>query len=211
MGRHSPLWTALRSKARNRYDCILQLLLNALITFIVCFDEKPTVPMLKQSLTYQLASIAEDGIGNAGRIFESRFGWTVYEIRVLRLVRDNPGITFTQLAQLTKFERTATSRMLSRLVKAKLVDRMNSALDARQFTLTVTPDGQELCDRADPISLELEALMLEPLSQAEREVLRAMLTKVLTWVRGDYAQKVGERFSEVQSVPPGRGTRRSAP
>lgn len=165
--------------------------------------------MLKQSLTYQLASIAEDGIGNAGRIFESRFGWTVYEIRVLRLVRDNPSITFTQLAKLTRFERTAASRMLSRLIKADLVKRTNSPIDARQFTLTITATGQELCDQADPISLSLEALMLEPLSEDEQKALRAMLTRVLTWVRGDYALKVVERFPEARSGKAnGKNTRR---
>lgn len=163
--------------------------------------------MLKQSLTYQLASIAEDGIGNAGRIFESRFGWTVYEIRVLRLVRDNPSITFTQLAKLTRFERTAASRILSRLIKAGLVERTNSPADARQFTLTITAAGQELCDQADPISLSLEALMLEPLSEAERKALRAMLTRVLTWVRGDYALKVVERFPEARSGKAERKTK----
>lgn len=158
--------------------------------------------MLKQSLTYQLATIAEEGIGNAGRIFESRFGWTVYEIRVLRLIRDNPSITFTQLAQLTKFERTATSRMLSRLIKAELVQRTNSPRDARQFTLTVTEAGRQLCEQADPISLSLEALMLEPLSDSEREAFRAVLDRVLTWVRGGYAEKVAERFPEARAAKP---------
>ena len=59
--------------------------------------------MLKQSLTYALASIAEEGIGNADRLFEQRFGCDVRELRVLRLVRDTPGITFTALARLTLF------------------------------------------------------------------------------------------------------------
>lgn len=158
--------------------------------------------MLRKSLTYQLASIAEHGIGNAGRIFKTRFGWTVYEIRVLRLVRDNPSITFTQLAQLTRFERTATSRMLSRLIKAGLVQRTNSSADARQFTLTVTEAGQEICDRADPISLSLEALMLEPLSESEREAFRAMLTRIQTWVQEGYAGEVEKRFPEAHSTKP---------
>ena len=55
--------------------------------------------MLKQSLTYALASIVEEGIGTADRLFRQRFGWDVRELRVLRLVRDTPGITFTALAQ----------------------------------------------------------------------------------------------------------------
>lgn len=154
--------------------------------------------MLNRSLTYHLASIAEDGIGNATRIFESRFGWDVYEIRVLRLIRDFPGITFTRLARLTKFERSAASRMLTRLIKAGLVQRTNSAEDARQFTLTITAKGQGLCDKADPLSLELETLMLEPLSEAQKEAFRMMLSSVLGWVQGGYAEKVIERFPEAK-------------
>lgn len=155
--------------------------------------------MLKRSLTYHLASIAEDGIGKATRIFESRFGWNVYEIRILRLIRDMPGVTFTGLAQLTNFERSSTSRILSRLIKAGLVQRTNSESDARQFTLNVTPKGQTLCEAADPLSLELEAMMLEPLTPAQRDAFREALTTVLAWVRGGYGDKVLTRFPEAGS------------
>lgn len=160
--------------------------------------------MLNRSLTYHLASIAEDGIGNATRIFESRFGWDVYEIRVLRLIRDFPDITFTQLARLTKFERSATSRMLSRLIKAGLVQRTNSAEDARQFTLTITADGQGLCDKADPLSIELEALMLEPLTPKQRENFLQMVSRVRNWVQGGYIDKVAQRFPEVGEKKTGK-------
>lgn len=156
--------------------------------------------MLTRSLTYHLASIAEDGIGNATRIFESRFGWNVYEIRVLRLIRETPGITFTQLAALTKFERSATSRTLTRLIKAGLVTRMNSREDARQFTLTITDAGTALCEQADPLSLELEAMMLAPLSDDEREEFRRMLVTVLSWVRQGYGDKVAQRFPEARGA-----------
>ena len=156
--------------------------------------------MLDRSLTYHLASIAEDGIGNATRIFESRFGLNVYEIRVLRLIQDTPGITFTQLAAMTKFERSATSRMLSRLIKAGLVARENSPRDARQFTLTMTDKGANLCAGADPLSLELEGMMLEPLSDAQREAFRSMLATVLAWVREGYAEKVADRFPEAKGI-----------
>jgi DNA-binding MarR family transcriptional regulator len=161
--------------------------------------------MLNRSLTYHLASIAEGGIGNATRIFESRFGWNVYEIRVLRLIRDTPGITFTQLAHLTKFERSATSRMLSRLIKAGLVMRTNAPQDARQFTLTITDAGADLCEEADPLSLELEAMMLEPLTDREREAFLATLEKVLDWVRTGYSGKVAARFPEVRGPRPKKG------
>ena len=122
--------------------------------------------MQKPSLTYSLVTIADNGIGSAARLFDLRFGRSVQEIRVLRLVRDSPGITFTDLARLTRVERSATSRMLTRLIEAGLVLRTGSLEDARRFTLTITRKGQALCAKADPLTEELEALMLEPLTRS---------------------------------------------
>jgi len=160
--------------------------------------------MLRQSLTYLLASIADEGIGNANRLFEHRFGWSVRELRVLRLVRDRPATTFTELARLTRIERSATSRVLTRMIRAGLIKRTNSPEDARQFTLSVTPKGERLCAQADPLSLELEALMLAPLSARQRKELLATMERVLAWVSDGYRDRVVERFPEVTA---GRRTR----
>ncbi len=157
--------------------------------------------MLKQSLTYLLASIAEEGIGNADRLFEERFGWKVRELRVLRLVRDRPGITFTELAHLTRIERSATSRVLTRMIRAGLIRRANVEHDARQYTLTATAKGERLCAQADPLSLELEELMLTPLTGRQRQDLVAMMERVLAWVSNGYRDRVLERFPE---AAPGR-------
>ena len=162
--------------------------------------------MLHRSLTYHLATISEDGIGHAGRIFETRFGWSVREIRVLRLIRSNPGVTFTELARQTKFERSLTSRILAKLMKAGLVVRTNSPRDARVFTLTATHAGIALCDKADPLSIELEAMMLEPLSEAERARFLEMVETVRRWVQSGYRDKVAQRFPEAVASKPKKRT-----
>ena len=163
-------------------------------------------PMLDRSLTYFLTSIAEDGIGAANLIFEKRFGWSVRELRVLRLVRAEPDMTFTRLAERTKFERTLTSRTLTRLIKAGLIARTNSPLDARVFTLQATDDGAALCDQADPLTRELEALMLEPLSAEERAAFLSMVERVKTWVQDGYVAEVAARHTEARGA--GAGKRR---
>ena len=152
--------------------------------------------MLKQSLTYMLASISENAIEGATRIFERRFSLDVYQIRVLRLIRDKPGITFTELTKLTKFERSATSRMLSQLSKRGFVVRTNSSLDARQFTLTITQAAQALCEEADPLTVELEAQMLAPFTPVQREAFRESLNVMLEWVDTGYSEWVRLRFPE---------------
>lgn len=161
--------------------------------------------MLKQSLTYFLVSIAEEGIGNANRLFQDRFGWDVRELRVLRLVRDTPGITFTSLARLTRFERSATSRILTRMIRAGLIERTGVENDGRRYTCTVTPAGEALCSRADPLSMELEDLMLAPLTVKQRESLTAIMATLLAWVSDGYRAKIEERFPEA-TAPRSRGT-----
>ncbi len=160
--------------------------------------------MLKQSLTYFLVSIAEEGIGNANRLFQQRFGWDVRELRVLRLVRASPGITFTELARLTRFERTATSRILTRMIRAGLINRTGVEHDGRQFTFTITEAGEALCEQADPLSLELEELMLAPLTSEQKESLIAMMGTVLDWVSGGYRGQIMERFPEAGAPKPRR-------
>jgi DNA-binding MarR family transcriptional regulator len=153
--------------------------------------------MLDRSLTYHLSVITEDGIGNANHIFEMRFGWSVRELRVLRIVRSTPGVTFTALAALTKFDRSLTSRILSSLIKAGLIERTNSPEDARIFTLKTTGKGEALCGRADPLTAELEALMVQPLTENERKAFLAMIDRVRTWVQDGYVREIGRRYPEV--------------
>ena len=150
--------------------------------------------MLARSLTYNLSSIVEDGIGKANHIFVTRVGWSVRELRVLRLVRSTPGITFTALAEATKFERTLTSRILSKLIKAGHIVRTNSDQDARVFTLRVTARGEAACAKADPLTEELEALMLAPLDARERAALVGMIDRLRTWVQSGYGAEVEARF-----------------
>jgi DNA-binding MarR family transcriptional regulator len=158
--------------------------------------------MLDRSLTYHLSAITEDGIGYANHIFETRFGWSVRELRVLRIVRSTPGVTFTALAALTKFDRSLTSRILSSLIKTGLIERTNSPEDARIFTLKATGKGEALCARADPLTADLEALMLKPLAENEREAFLAMIGRVRTWVQEGYGAEVAKRYPEMGARSP---------
>jgi DNA-binding MarR family transcriptional regulator len=152
--------------------------------------------MLERSLTYALASIAEDGIGAANDIFVATFGWSVRELRVLRLIRDNPGMTFTALAERTKLDRSFTSRMLTRLMRAGLIERIGSQEDARRYALHATGEGLALCAAADPLTTDFEALMLAPLSADERRLFVGLVERVKAWVQEGYVQEVAARYPQ---------------
>lgn len=156
--------------------------------------------MLRQSFTYQLASLAEDAVGPAGRLFERRFGLDVHELRVLRLIGDQPGVTFTTLAKQTRFERSATSRILSRLVKANLVEREIDDNDARQFRLHITSKGKALRERADPLSLEIEKLILSSLSQTEQKNLHHMLERLGAYLHTNFVSELERLYPDVTAT-----------
>lgn len=149
--------------------------------------------MIERSLTYFLSSIVEDGIGPANDIFVARFGWSVRELRVLRLVRAHPDVTFTTLAERTKLDRSLTSRTVTRLMRAGLIERIGDPADARKYALRVTPRGQKLCEAADPLTAEFEALMLRPLSSDERHAFIRMVERVKTWVQDGYTHEIAAR------------------
>ncbi len=154
--------------------------------------------MLQQSFTYQLASISEDAIKPAAKIFERRFGLDVQELRVLRLVGDRPGVNFTTLAAQTRFERSATSRILSRLIKSELVRRELDEHDARQFRLFITNKGVELRRQADPLSLALEDIILSALTEQERQQFRQTLDKLSNWLADDFRGELVRLYPEAR-------------
>ena len=163
--------------------------------------------MLNQSFTYQLASISENAISPTAYLFKSLFGLDVHELRVLRLIDDQPGVTFTALAQQTRFERSATSRILSKLVKARLVERAIDEDDARQFRLTSTRAGKALRKRADPLSLEIEQLVLSSLSDAEQLAFRKILDKLNNWLDAEFATELERRYPEFARKPAQKGSK----
>ena len=136
-------------------------------------------------------------IGPAERLFVKRFGLDVHELRVLRLIDEQPGVTFTRLAALTKFERSATSRILSRLVKASLVRRKIDEDDARQFQLFATARGRELRTRADPLTLEIETLILSTLGAEQRRQLRLIIDSLSTWLTSEFAGELARRYPDM--------------
>ena len=160
--------------------------------------------MLQNSFTYQLASIADDAIDPCAKLFKQRFGLDVRELRVLRLIGDEPNITFTELAHKTRFERSATSRILSRLIKNTLVRRTIDAADARKFLFTLTQKGMALREKADPLSMELEALILSSLTGDERKEFRRILDKLSHWLALEFpnALKAVEQNSVSKQTRP---------
>lgn len=145
-------------------------------------------------LTYLLEVIADEAIAGNDAIFLRDLGCSIREIRVLRIVDDNPGITFVEIWEKSGLERSLTSRILQKLISDGLLLRTSSGTDARKYHLSTTPQGQALRQRSRVMSDALEALLLAPFAPADRELLFEQIERLGTWVRSDYYRRALEGF-----------------
>ena len=149
----------------------------------------PDTNFPSKRLTFLLEVIADEAIAGNDAIFLRELGCSIREIRVLRIVDDNPGITFVEIWEKSGLERSLTSRILQKLIGGGLLLRTSSGTDARKYHLSTTAKGQLLRQRARVMSDALEDMLLAPFSPAERKRLFDQIERLGTWVRSeDYRQ-----------------------
>lgn len=145
----------------------------------------PDTSFPSKRLTYLLEIIADEAIAGNDAIFVRTLGYSIREIRVLRIVDDNPGITFVEIWEKSGLERSLTSRILQKLIGDGLLSRTSSGTDARKYHLSTTPEGQALRQRGRVMSDALEALLLDPFPAADRARLFEQIERLGKWVRSD--------------------------
>jgi DNA-binding MarR family transcriptional regulator len=146
-----------------------------------------------ERLTYKLNIVADQAIAANDQIFLRETGCSIRELRVLRLIDDTPGTSFRDIARVTGFERSLTSRLIQSLIGAGLIERKNAPDDARVFELHTTQKGQEVRRIARGVSDRLEAILTDPLSRAELDTLNALLERLATWVSSDaYRERLSD-------------------
>ena len=149
------------------------------------------------NVVYQLNMLANATIRSFEDGFVEIVGLDIRTIRVLRLIGDNPGITFAEIAVLGALERSLASRLIQTLVRQDLVERRNDPNDARRFGLHITPIGQETRRRADMLSdLGLE-ILFQKLDPAEAAAFVRTLGKLADWIDSDeFERKIRQTYAD---------------
>lgn len=161
----------------------------------------PDTSFSSKRLTYLLEIIADEAIAGNDAIFLRALGYSIRELRVLRIVDDLPGVTFVDICQKSGLERSLTSRILQKLIGDGLLLRTSSETDARKYHLSTTPAGQDLRQRGRAISDALEALLLDPFPVADRARLFEQIEGLGRWVRSDDYRAALDRFAAALPGP----------
>lgn len=146
-----------------------------------------------ERLTYRLNIVAQQAISANDEIFLKETGCRIRDLRVLRLIDDSPGTTFAEIAKITGFDRSLTSRIIQNLIGRALIERENSSEDARVFLLSTTEKGKQIRQVARRLSDRLEVILTDPLSAQELRALNDILTRLGSWVTSeDYWQALSK-------------------
>jgi MarR family transcriptional regulator, organic hydroperoxide resistance regulator len=98
--------------------------------------------------------------------------------RVMAVLASNGSQRQTDLADLTSIESSTLSRLVTRLVRMRLVTRSRSANSNREVAVTLSPKGKTLVAHLIPIARQYEAAAIAGLSREELAVLKRCLTRV---------------------------------
>jgi DNA-binding MarR family transcriptional regulator len=132
---------------------------------------------LADFLPYQL-SVASNAVSRAvatGTGYESRFGLTSAEWRVLAVVTAAGSPTQAELLAATGMDKMMISRAVTGLSTRRLIDRARDTGDRRTLRLQPTDEGRRLHDIVAPQALEVEARLLAALAPDDAEALRRAL------------------------------------
>lgn len=140
---------------------------------------EPDQPLaLEAFLPYRLSVLSNRVSRALARSYESRFGITPAEWRLIaNLARFGP-MSANGVAERSAMDKVQVSRAVARAHEAGLVDRRMDREDRRRSVLTLTERGRRLHDEVVPHARRLQERLLESLSAAEREQLFSLLDRM---------------------------------
>jgi DNA-binding MarR family transcriptional regulator len=108
-------------------------------------------------------------IGFASQLGELHLGFT--QLAALYVLADGSTLTVGELAESINRSPSATSRLISGLVKRRLVERQAEEEDRRQKTLRLTPRGHAVLRVVDRARADQFLSAVRPLPTAERAIV----------------------------------------
>ena len=110
--------------------------------------------------------------------YRSTYGLKIPEWRVMAVLGDSGARTQRELVHATRMDKVAVNRACKVLEDRALARRSPNASDGRSHHLELTEAGQEMHSRIIPHALDMEARILAPLSEAERQQFVSLLARI---------------------------------
>src|SRR5262245_13462762 len=132
----------------------------------------PRIPLALARHFFQICTAASAGTVAAEGLKSGQFS-------ILAHLRREPGLDQNAIAVRMGVDRARVSQLVDELEVMGLIDRRVNGTDRRARVLRLTPRGEELQTRLQPVVKEDQMRVLAPLARDERELLLDLLVRVI--------------------------------
>ncbi|TGA96224.1 MarR family transcriptional regulator [Sporolactobacillus shoreae] len=139
-------------------------------------EEKQNVKA--EALRYIILAVQRHGNRILNDLLKS-IGLTASQAEVLRTLRDRKGLSLKELGQLLICESGSPSRLVERLVRDGLVEKIAHSKDSRYVTLQLTQTGKEKEHLVENIEKQLYGQLNQAYSEEELELMCTLLGRFL--------------------------------
>ena len=104
---------------------------------------------------------------------------TSVQYAVLLVLEQRPGVSQRELGDELDLDRSTIAELAARMVRNGLVERISDPQDKRRNTLFLTTTGRALLAELKPRVDNVERVLTQELSTAERDTLRHLIERLL--------------------------------
>ena len=134
--------------------------------------------VLDDFIPYRLSVTSNLVSDSIARTYESLFGLTIPEWRLIAVIAESDGITQQAIGRQTRMDKVTVSRAAIALVERGLLARRANADDRRSHLLDLTAAGRDLYAVVAPKALDLEQRIFSQFADGEVATFTAMLRRV---------------------------------
>ena len=132
---------------------------------------------LERFLPYRLSVLSNRISADIARLYDTRYGLSIPEWRVIAVLSRRPGLSATEVAQRTAMDKVAVSRAVSSLLDDGRIQR-DTDDDRRKSVLRLTDAGKAIYEDIAPKALAYEQRLLGTLKTDERQALDRLLARM---------------------------------
>lgn len=131
-------------------------------------------------LPYRLSILSNTVSGAIAAIYETRYGLSVADWRIVAILGMEPEMPLTQkaLCARTRMDKVQVSRAVKRLLDLGHIEREVDSADRRSAHLRLTGPGRAVYDDVAPATLAWERDLLSRLTPAEAAILDTAIARL---------------------------------
>ena len=114
---------------------------------------------------------------------EEGFNITNEQWIVLKVIRENPAVSQTEIAELSQKDKTNITRILDLLEKNTYIERRRDDRDRRMNRIYITKHGKKVLTAVNPVTQKINKICTQSLNEKEVNDLIRSLDAVCTSIR----------------------------